>query len=139
MDRTRIMIADRRPRIRFALCALLKRQPGIEIVGEAKDADDLERQVQAAHPDVVLVDWRLEGLATGDLLADLRESVPQLYVIVLSGRPEARCAALAAGADAFVSKADPPNKLLAALNSFQRPEADLMILAPRSPAPQGAI
>jgi CheY-like chemotaxis protein len=36
-------------------------------------------------------------------------------VIVLSGRPEVRQAALAAGAEAFVSKADAPQQLLAAL------------------------
>jgi hypothetical protein len=36
--------------------------------------------------------------------------------IALSGRPEARGAALAAGADAFVSKGDPPGRLLAEVN-----------------------
>jgi hypothetical protein len=37
-------------------------------------------------------------------------------VIVLSGRVLARKAALAAGADAFVSKGDPPERLLAAID-----------------------
>jgi DNA-binding NarL/FixJ family response regulator len=36
-------------------------------------------------------------------------------VIVLSGRPEARQAVLDAGADAFVSKVEPPERLLAAI------------------------
>jgi CheY-like chemotaxis protein len=38
-----------------------------------------------------------------------------LAVIVLSGQPEAEQDALDAGADAFVSKADPPEQLLAAM------------------------
>jgi CheY-like chemotaxis protein len=38
-------------------------------------------------------------------------------VIALSGRPEARQAALLAGADSFVSKADPPDRLLVAIDT----------------------
>jgi DNA-binding NarL/FixJ family response regulator len=38
-------------------------------------------------------------------------------VIALSGRSEARLAALSAGADAFVSKGDPPERLLAAIRA----------------------
>jgi CheY-like chemotaxis protein len=52
----------------------------------------------------------------------LRELCPGLPVIVLSGQPEVRRTALAAGADAFVSKADPPEQLLAALRSANRAE-----------------
>jgi hypothetical protein len=36
-------------------------------------------------------------------------------VIALSGRPEARQAALGAGADAFASKGDPPERVLAVI------------------------
>jgi DNA-binding NarL/FixJ family response regulator len=38
-------------------------------------------------------------------------------VIALSGRPEARRAALDAGVDAFVSKGDPPERLLSMLEA----------------------
>ena len=54
-------------------------------------------------------------VAAVDLLPALRQACPALSVIVLSGRPEAEDAALAAGADAFISKADPPEQLLAAI------------------------
>ena len=120
MNKTRILIADRRPSIRFALCALLKQQAGLELVGEAVNAEDLETQIGIASPDVILLDWRLDGLATADWLVALRKACPGLYVIVLSGRPEVQRAVLAAGADAFVSKIDPPDKLLAAVDSVQR-------------------
>jgi DNA-binding NarL/FixJ family response regulator len=39
-------------------------------------------------------------------------------MIVMSGQPEVRRAALAAGADAFISKTDPPDQLLAALKEL---------------------
>jgi DNA-binding NarL/FixJ family response regulator len=131
MNTTRILIADGRPRTRFALGALLKRQPAMEVVGEAEDVECLERQIEMLHPDVVLLDWWFEGRATAALVAALKERCPDLHVIVLSGRPEVRRAALSAGADAFVSKIDPPVRLLTSMRSVQRAQAALPSLEQR--------
>lgn len=131
MNKTRILIADRRPRIRFALRALLKRQMELQIVGEAANVEDLEKQIEIVCPDAVLLSWRLNGLATADWLGALTKSRPGLHVIVLSGRPEAQRAALAAGADVFVSKIDPPDKLLAAIESVRCMPAALPALGQR--------
>ena len=111
----RILLADHRLKVRFALRALLEQRPEVEIVGEAVDAEDLLAQVETVCPDLVLLDWKLQGLSAVDLLPSLRRVCPKTCVIVLSGRPEARRAALDAGADAFVSKTDPPGRLLAAI------------------------
>jgi CheY-like chemotaxis protein len=73
------------------------------------------------------LDWQLPGLAADHLLTTLREACPGLYVIALSGRPEARRAALAAGADAFVYKCDPPERLLAAIGDCQPPATGVSI------------
>jgi len=110
----RILIADPQAKVRFALRVLLERQPGLEVVGEATNAEDLLAQPALSCADLVLVDWNLASAAAGLLLAVHRDR-PGLEVIVLSGRPEAREAALAAGADAFVSKGDAPAHLLAAI------------------------
>jgi DNA-binding NarL/FixJ family response regulator len=111
----RVLLADDRPKTRFALRLLLERQPGIQVVGEAADAEELLVQAKATFPNVVLLDWELPK--DGSLMSALRGVCPHLCVIVLSGRPEMRVAALAAGADAFVSKADPPEWLLAAVRN----------------------
>ncbi len=111
----RILIADVQAKVRFALRVLLERLPGCEVVGEASSSDDLLAHMQASQPDVVLLGWELPHPAKGELVAALREICPNLAVIALSGRPEARTAALEAAADAFVSKGDPPEHLLAAL------------------------
>jgi DNA-binding response OmpR family regulator len=71
-----------------------------------------------ARYDLVLLDWELPGLMVGSPSV-LREGRPALTVIALSGRPEARRAALAAGVDAFDSKANPPERLLEAINAAQ--------------------
>jgi DNA-binding NarL/FixJ family response regulator len=62
----------------------------------------------------------LAGVSADSLLAALHQVCPQLRVIVLSGQPEVEEDALAAGADAFLSKADPPERLLAAMGMAQR-------------------
>lgn len=111
----RILLADDQPRIRFALRALLDRQPELQVVGEAGNADDLRAQILTTDPDLVLLDWELPGRRTERSPAVLHAQHPKLVIIALSGRPEARQAALAAGADAFVSKTDPPERLLAAI------------------------
>ena len=114
----RVLLADDRPKTRFALRLLLERQAGIQIVGEAADAQELLVQAKVTHANVVLLDWELPNLALdGSLLSALRGVCPSVCVIALSGRPEMRRAALAAGADAFVSKADPPERLLAAVRN----------------------
>jgi len=109
----RILLSDDQTQVRFALRMLLERQPGVEIVGETVAAGELLDRAKATCPDVVLVSWELPGLGERDSLSALRQGCPDLIVIALSGRPEARRAALEAGADAFVSKTDPPERLLA--------------------------
>jgi len=116
----RILLADNQPKVRFALRVLLEQHAGHEVEGEAVDAEGLLAQVELACPDLVLFAWGLPGRAAADLLLALRELCPDTFVIALSGRPEARRAALAAGADGFVSKTDPPERLLAAIADCER-------------------
>jgi DNA-binding NarL/FixJ family response regulator len=119
----RILLADDQSRVRLALRTLLERQSGVQVVGEAAHSAVLLSQVQAACPDLVLLDWNLPHSTAEELLPALRELCPGLPVIALSGQPEVRQAALAAGVNAFVSKADPPERLLAALRSARRAKA----------------
>ena len=112
----RILLADPQAKVRFALRVLLERQPGFEVVGEAASVEDLLARTGAACPDVVLLDWNVAGPLANRLIPALRHNCPGVGVIVLSGRPEACRAALAAGADAFVSKGNPPEHLMAAIH-----------------------
>lgn len=80
---------------------------------EAVNAGDLLAQREETCPCPVLLDWELPGLAAVDLLSALRGACPDLFVIALRGRPDAH---QAAGADAFLSRADPPERLLVAID-----------------------
>ena len=117
VKRMRVLLADDQSKVRSALRLLLEQQPGLSVVSEAAEAEDLLAQVEATQPDLVLLDWELPGLRADDRLPALRTRCPRLKVIALSGRPEARQAALTAGADAFVSKGEPPERLLTTLRA----------------------
>jgi len=92
---------------------LLKHRLNMQVVGEAVDTRNLWTELEAARPDLLLLDWGVLGDRPGDVLHTLRTRYPHLLVIVMSAQPEVRRAALAAGADAFTSKTDPPDQLLA--------------------------
>ncbi len=114
----RILLADDQPVVRFALRVLLECQPGVVVVGEAWDVPGLLDAAEAGSPHLVLLDWELPGMGAATVLAALRKARPDLLVIALSGRPEAQPAALAEGVNAFVSKSDPPDSLLAAIGEL---------------------
>lgn len=117
----RILIADDRSQVRSALRLLLREESGAIVVGEASDLEQTLELVSTERPDLVLLDWELPTRDGVTPLKKLRTAHPGLVVIALSGRPEARQAALTAGVDAFVSKGDPPEQLLACVESYCRP------------------
>jgi DNA-binding NarL/FixJ family response regulator len=118
-EQMRVLIADDQPQVCSALRLLLMQEPDIAIVGEAEDLEQALEQIAGQRPDLVLLDWELPGQNSDSALVELRTVRPGLVVIALSGRPEARRAALAAGADAFVSKGDPPERLLAVVDEHR--------------------
>lgn len=91
----------------------------MSVLAEAENARSLLAAAADGEVDLVLLDWNLPGIDTPQLITDLRTVAPDIHIIVLSGRPEAAAPALCAGADAFVSKGDPPETLLAALEAIQ--------------------
>lgn len=114
----RVLVADDEARVRSALKLLLELQPEVDVVGEAAECGALLAEVQAMQPDAVLMDWELPGMPGVDLISALHRLIPALLIVALSGRPEAYHAALRAGANGFVSKVEPPERVLAALNSL---------------------
>lgn len=114
----KIGIADPRGRVRFSLRVLLEQQPGWIVAGEAADCDELFEMLYRNSPDLLLLDWKLPGLTPEELLRLLRTQRPGLKIIAMSGRHELQQTVLQAGADAFASKADSPEKLLTVIRSL---------------------
>jgi DNA-binding NarL/FixJ family response regulator len=118
----RVLLADDQVWLRSALRLLLEHEPNLEVVGEVANASAVPASMARLHPDLLLLDWELPDLKTMGarqrLITALRTLQPQLYIIALTSNQEGKTLH-AAGVDAFVSKAEPPNGLLAAIHQAQ--------------------
>jgi DNA-binding NarL/FixJ family response regulator len=114
----RILLADDQVRVRSALRLLLEQEPGFQVVGETADATGLLLAVAEKAPDLVLLDWELPGLPAAQLIRLLGYERPFLKIIAMSSRPEVAQFVLEAGADAFLSKSEPPEYVLLTLCTF---------------------
>ncbi len=125
-----VLIADDHPDVANALTALLLAQSDFVPVGAVATARDMLEAVEATHPEIVMVDWELPGLDPRQAVAALRTSGKGPQIVAMSAFLLAARAALAAGADVFISKTDPPDSVLAILRRLRGgpPPAD-------SPAP----
>lgn len=117
MRELRILLADDQERVRYALRALLRQQPGFKVIGEAENARELLALVEVLEPDLVLLDWNLPDMTGENVMLSLRNTNKDLSVIVISGQIEVKEAAFEAGAIAFFSKANPPDRLVDAIQN----------------------
>ena len=108
---TRVLLAAPQPDVRAALRLLLL-DLDMRIVGEAADWPTTLALAPNTRPDMLLVDWELISAGSGNTLSELRAACPAAVVIVLLSQLDAReQAALSAGADAFISKGEMPNRV----------------------------
>jgi DNA-binding NarL/FixJ family response regulator len=112
----RLFIADSQAKVRYALRVLLETNPDVRITGEASDKKSLQAKISTSDPDIIIIDWMLLDEGSTDFIRKLRCAAPKLKIIILSSRPEHKDEVLNAGADVFISKIDPPDKLLAAIS-----------------------
>jgi DNA-binding NarL/FixJ family response regulator len=108
---TRVFLADSQNEERSALRLLLL-DLKMEVVGEAADWSTTLAKAPISRSDMLLVDWDLLPIAPTAALGKLREACPAALVIVLISHLDARQqAALSAGADAFISKEETPERV----------------------------
>jgi DNA-binding NarL/FixJ family response regulator len=109
---TRVYLADAKLEERSALRLMLL-DLNMEVVGEATDWATTLANAPATFLDMLLVDWDLLPLDLGiPSLAELRQACPGAIMVVLISHLDARDqAALSAGADAFISKGETPERV----------------------------
>ncbi len=112
---TRVIIADDSPHARKGLCAILAAQPDLDIVGEASQGEEALALVEAARPQVALLDVCMPGLNGIQTARAIKNRWPEVRVILISLYADYQKEALEAGADAFLVKGCPPEELINAL------------------------
>jgi DNA-binding NarL/FixJ family response regulator len=113
----KICIADDHAIVRAGLKQMFAIVPGMEVVAEAVDADDVLDTLRQKLCDVLLLDLNMPGISGIDLIARIKAHWPTQPVLVLSMHDTAQVAsrALKAGADGYVTKDSEPEVLLAAI------------------------
>ena len=107
----RVYLADSKSEERAALRLLLL-DLKMEVVGEAADWSTTLAQAPVSRTDMLLVDWDLLPNSPNAALDTLRTACPAALVIILISHLDARQqAALSAGADAFISKGETPERV----------------------------
>ncbi|HMS85777.1 MAG TPA: response regulator transcription factor [Nitrospira sp.] len=78
-----IFIADGYEVVRAGLCALLKGERDLEVVGQADHAKDLLIESQRTKPDVLLLAYGLPGSTEREMCQRLSQALPAVQIIAL--------------------------------------------------------
>jgi CheY-like chemotaxis protein len=107
-----ILIVDDQLRARQSLKALLATWPLIGETQEATNGQEAIYRIEQVQPDLVLMDVRMPVMDGLQATRHIKRHWPQIKVIVLSMYGDCQVDALAAGADAFMSKGESPENVL---------------------------
>jgi DNA-binding NarL/FixJ family response regulator len=110
----RVFLVDDHPLVREWLGNLINRQEDLEVCGEAGSAPQAREKIEAAKPDIAVVDITLESGSGLELIKDLRVLQPKMAVVVLSMHDESLYAerAMRAGAKGYLVKKETTKKIL---------------------------
>jgi two-component system response regulator NreC len=122
MAKLKVLIADDHSVLRAGLRMLIDAQPDMEVVGEAADGRDAVAKALVTEPNVVLMDLTMPTLDGIQATAQLRSTLPETRVLILTMHHDAAYerSAAAAGASGRVVKDATPERLLAAIRAVSR-------------------
>ncbi len=144
-DSVTVVVADDQSAVREGLVLLLGTVPGITVIGEAEDGEAAADLVEAADPDVVLMDLNMPRCDGVEATRRIRADHPRTQVVVLTtySDDESIIGALRAGALGYLTKAATRAEIgravhaAAAGQAVLDPEVQQRLLsaAARAPAP----
>lgn len=105
---TTCLVADDHPAVVEAVADVLD-EHGIEVAGRARDGQEALEKIEAAKPDVALLDLRMPGLSGIEVARQVGKSAPETAVILYTafGDRALLTEAMDAGARGFVLKEAP--------------------------------
>ena len=102
----KILIADDHLIIRQGLRLILETEVDFTLVGEASDGAEALKLCTGLHPDVVLMDLRMPGMDGINAIEKLRQTQPEIAVVILTtfNEDDLMLRGLRAGAKGFLLK-----------------------------------
>jgi two-component system secretion response regulator SsrB len=118
-SKIRILIVDADNLLRDGLCALLRLESDLEVVGTLDSLEAAAELAPGIAPDLVILDIASPDFDGEEAIANVRHRWPQARVFVLTFQHDDRvlAEALRVGADAYALKSDSWQELGAALRS----------------------
>lgn len=115
----RIVLADDQDLVRCGIKALLVQIPGVTVVAEARDGDELIEAVGRLQPDIVMTDISMPGLDGLNAIAKLHAQYPHLRLVIVSTHDTADFIkrAVANGACGYLTKDATPSELAQAVRN----------------------
>jgi DNA-binding NarL/FixJ family response regulator len=125
--RQRILIVDDHPIVRRGLRDLISLQSDLEVCGEAGDVAEALRLVEAARPDLIIIDLYLRDGHGIQLIERIKARNDRMKMLVSSMHDEVVFAerVLRAGAMGYITKQEPTDMLLEAIRRLLRGEVYL--------------
>ena len=113
----RIVIADDHTIVREGLKQILAAAGDLNVVGEARDGQEVMQQVRDNDFDVLLLDMSMPGKSGTELIKQVKDEKPKLRVLVLSMHEEHQYAvrAIKSGASGYLTKDTASTQLVTAL------------------------
>jgi DNA-binding NarL/FixJ family response regulator len=121
---TRLIVADDHTLFRVGLVRMLNSFPGIQVVAEAADGNQVLDTIEHVEADLLVLDLTMPGANGTSLLEAVRRAMPALPVLVLSMHDEATLVrqVLRSGASGYITKNADPEVLQAAILTVARGE-----------------
>ena len=123
----KIIIVDDHEVVRLGLKSLLDQYPQYEVVSEASDANEAIVKAKEFEPDIVLMDIRLPGKSGIEACEEIKNTNPNIKVIMLTSYAEDEMlfSAIKSGASGYVLKQINSEGLIQSLEAVARGEASL--------------
>jgi len=113
----KVLIVDDHPMMREGLAQLIGNDPGLEVCGDAGDAQEALEKIVSLKPDLVLTDITLPGKNGLELIKDIQALHPGVLVLVLSMHDETLYVerVLRAGGRGYIMKEEGGKKIAQAI------------------------
>jgi two-component system, NarL family, response regulator DegU len=114
----RILVVDDKEFTRRGLKAFLANFPDYQVVGEAGNGQEAMQWMADHAADIIIMDINMPSMNGLEATQVIRRQGWPVKIVVWSISSFNRDAALAAGADAFVSKTESPDTILSTLHQM---------------------
>ena len=123
----RVLVADDHAVVREGLRGLISSEPGMEVVGEAKDGVETVLKAHALQPDVILIDLVMPRKDGIQAITEIKKNDPDARILVLTSFAEDDKVfpAIKQGALGYLLKDSSPQELLQAIRDVHLGESSL--------------